>query len=308
MIKHLTHSELDKNKWDDCIAHSRNTLVYAYSWYLDAVSPCWEALVEDDYRAVMPLTWRKKMGVKYLCQPFFVQKLGVFSNDEVTSTQLDGFIAKAKSLFLFAEINLNEYNKSQNLHQQHSNYELDLDDDYSQIVSCYHENTRRNLSKAQKGGLSVCDDVDIDDVINLFDTDRRLLLASFDERSYETLRVLSSVALERGNAFIKGVLDADGKLLSAALFVSDGHTLTFLFSGNSPKGKQLQAMTYLVDHVIKDGCRKYSSFDFEGSDDDGLARFYKGFGAELHEYGSLRFNSMPWFSNFVLRLWKRIKS
>jgi lipid II:glycine glycyltransferase (peptidoglycan interpeptide bridge formation enzyme) len=307
MIKHLRHSELDKQKWDDCIARSHNTLVYAYSWYLDVVNPGWEALVEDDYLCVMPLTWRKKMGVRYLFQPSFTQKLGVFSPDEVSEDKLKSFIAKAKTLFSFAEINLKADNTLPDM-PRHANYELNLDADYSQIVSSYHENTRRNLSKAQKNGLVVRDDVDINKVIELFDTDRRRLLPSFDVKSYETLRALSSVALDRGNAFIKGVSDAGGEIISAALFVHDGHTLTFLFSGNSIEGKQFQAMTFLVDSVIKDHCERYDSLDFEGSDDEGLARFYRGFGAELHEYGSLRFNNLPWFPNMVLSLWKKMKS
>jgi len=306
MIKYLIHSELDKQKWDDCIARSCNTLVYAYSWYLDVVNPSWEALVEDDYKAVMPLTWRKKMGVRYLFQPAFTQKMGVFSPDGVSAARLDSFIAKAKSLFSFAEINLNADNTLPAL-PRHANYELNLDADYSQIVANYHDNTRRNLSKAQKNGLVVRDDVDINKVIELFDTDRRLLLPSFDTSSYEVLRALSSVALGKGKAFVKGVYETGGNLVSAALFVSDGHTLTFLFSGNSAEGKRLQAMTFLVDSVIKNFCKKYGKLDFEGSDDEGLARFYRGFGAELYEYNSFRFNNMPWFSNFVLNLWKKLK-
>jgi hypothetical protein len=66
----------------NAIARSFNGIVYAYSWYLDIVSPGWDALVKDDYKSVMPLTWRKKYGIKYLYQPFFTQQLGVFSSDK----------------------------------------------------------------------------------------------------------------------------------------------------------------------------------------------------------------------------------
>ena len=31
----------------------------------------WDALVLDDYAAVMPLTWRRKYGTRYLYQPAF---------------------------------------------------------------------------------------------------------------------------------------------------------------------------------------------------------------------------------------------
>ena len=81
MIRYLRHNEIDREKWDACIAASENGLVYAYSWYLDVVHPEWEALVMDDYAAVMPLTGGRKFGVEYLFQPFFVQQLGAFSPD-----------------------------------------------------------------------------------------------------------------------------------------------------------------------------------------------------------------------------------
>ena len=48
MIKYLQHGEINKEKWDDCINLSPRGLVYALSWYLDAVHPGWEALVEND--------------------------------------------------------------------------------------------------------------------------------------------------------------------------------------------------------------------------------------------------------------------
>lgn len=305
MILHLRHNEIDKQKWDESIANSRNTLVYAYSWYLDVVSPQWEALVDDEYKAVMPLTWRKRFGIRYLCQPFFVQKLGVFSPEEVTNAHLEAFVEKAKSLFSFAEINLNADNVFGDM-PRHRNFELDLDD-YEQLESRYHDNTHRNLSRAQKSNLVVQDLADIDKVIALFDADRRQKIESFETKSYDVLRALADKALERGDGFIRGVSDGDGKLLAAAFFVSDGHKLTFMFSGNSAEGKQVQAMTFLIDSVV----REYSGYgrilDFEGSDDEGLARFYAGFGARLIEYGSLRYNNMSWFSNLILAVWKKMK-
>ena len=59
-IKYLQHKEIDKAKWDACIEQAPNGLIYSYSWYLDAMSKHWDALVLKDYEAVMPLTWNKK--------------------------------------------------------------------------------------------------------------------------------------------------------------------------------------------------------------------------------------------------------
>src|SRR4030043_203599 len=56
MIKHLRHHEIDKERWDESIKKAFNGIIYAYSWYLDIVSPGWEALITEDYKKVMPLT------------------------------------------------------------------------------------------------------------------------------------------------------------------------------------------------------------------------------------------------------------
>ena len=65
-IRYLEHSEIDKAKWDLNINQALNKLPYAFSWYLDVVSPNWHALVSDDYNFVFALTWRKKLCLSLL--------------------------------------------------------------------------------------------------------------------------------------------------------------------------------------------------------------------------------------------------
>ncbi|MBK8472915.1 MAG: hypothetical protein IPL33_12555 [Sphingobacteriales bacterium] len=55
-IRYVAHADIDRLRWDDAITRAANSLPYAYSWYLDIVAPHWDALVTDDYSAVMPLT------------------------------------------------------------------------------------------------------------------------------------------------------------------------------------------------------------------------------------------------------------
>ncbi|MBT5428083.1 MAG: hypothetical protein HOK84_17895, partial [Bacteroidetes bacterium] len=54
-IYHLKHKDIDKSRWDTTITRSINGNIYGYSWYLDAVSPDWEALINLDYSIVLPL-------------------------------------------------------------------------------------------------------------------------------------------------------------------------------------------------------------------------------------------------------------
>ena len=108
MIQYLTHNQINLNKWDATVAECGN--IYAYSWYLDIVRPGWDALVEDDYQSVMPLTGGKKFGVNYLFQPYFAQQLGVFSKQSLTPEKTEAFLKAIPSKYRFAEIRLNESN------------------------------------------------------------------------------------------------------------------------------------------------------------------------------------------------------
>jgi hypothetical protein len=55
-IQYLSHKNIDKIKWDAVIASSSNRLIYGYSFYLDHMAKQWDALILNDYEAVMPLT------------------------------------------------------------------------------------------------------------------------------------------------------------------------------------------------------------------------------------------------------------
>src|ERR1035438_8285696 len=96
-LQHLKHSEINKDKWDYNILNSSQEIIYAYSWFLDIVSPEWEALVIGDYELVFPLCKRRKYGFTYLFQPCFNQQLGFFSINPVTPNeekQILNYIAK----------------------------------------------------------------------------------------------------------------------------------------------------------------------------------------------------------------------
>jgi hypothetical protein len=62
-IQYLSHHEIDKTKWDQCISEAENGLIYGYSFILITWQLIGMGLVLNDYEAVMPLTWNKKYGI-----------------------------------------------------------------------------------------------------------------------------------------------------------------------------------------------------------------------------------------------------
>ena len=295
MITYLTHEQIDKTLWDQCVAQAPNGLVYAWSWYLDIVHPRWEALVEiidGIYFSIMPLTCKKKYLIHYLCQPFFVQQLGVFSRVPLTVETIRAFLRAIPRKYRLVEIRLNEQNPVEDACgiAWHRNTLLDLNHDYETLLSNYHENTKRNLKKSFKYGLQLVEEVPIQKIIALFRSDRGATVTHWGDAEYARLERLTEAAITSSYALVYGVGSIDNNdIVCGALFLVSHHRITFLFSGNSGVGKETQAMTFLLDQVIKKFSGRSMIFDFEGSDDADLARFYHGFGGTPVAYPSFTY-------------------
>ena len=310
MISYLTNDCIDKTRWDDCVAHAVNGNVYVWSWYLDVVHPGWEALVEiedDKYLTIMPITRKKKYMIDYLCQPFFVQQLGVFSRLPITEETTLGFLRAIPKKYRLVEIRLNEQNPLPNACKGvdwHRNHLLDLNKDYNLLYSDYHENTKRNLKKSFNYGLELVKGVDVQQVIKLFRDNRGAAIKHWGDAEYERLRLLTERSLTSSNAFVYGIKTSENnEIICGAIFMKSHQRITFLFSGNNAKGKETQAMTFLIDQVIREYAAQPLTLDFEGSDDENLARYYHGFGAQQVLYPSFTyrlFNPLCYFSCLIV--------
>ena len=316
MIRYLTHNQIDTQRWDECIAQSPNGLVYVWSWYLDVVHPGWEALVEDDYEAVMPLAGNKKFGINYLFQPFFTQKFGVFSKNAVSEEKIGQFLETIPEKFKFAEFRINKSYETYKTHgtyttyksENHRNMELSLSPDYSVIAANYNSNTKRNLAKAQKQGLTIVENAEPSAIIELFRKNRGKDIKHWGDNEYERLLNLVETAKKHEKCLVLGVQNSDNQLIAGAFFMMSHNKIVFLFSGADEANKENHGLTFLLDHVIEKYSGTNNILDFEGSDNDGLARFYKGFGGQEKYYSGLRFNKLNKFSNFALKLLKRNKT
>lgn len=310
MIKYLKHSEIDLRKWDVCINRSFNGNAYANSWYLDIVHPSWEALVENDYERVMPLTGGSKMGVSYLFQPYFTQQLGVFSQSVLNPKIVLEFIGHIPRHFKFIEINLNSLNKLDDPRFKaipNKNHILDLINEYPKIAAKYSSNTKRNIKKSQKTTQTLMKNIKPEAVVKLFRENRGKEIGKWDDGHYAILTRLMYTAVYKGKGIVYGVFDGRNQLTAAAFFLKSNNRLIFLFSGADSFARESSAMTFLIDGVIQEFAPSQLVLDFEGSNNTDLARFYKGFGAKEVEYSSLRVNRLPFPLKQFLVVYKKLK-
>jgi hypothetical protein len=302
LITHLEHKDIDRAKWDLCLEQSVNSLVYAYSWYLDIVSPNWGALILDDYLAVMPLTGHRKYFISYLSQPFFTQQLGVFSKQNISHDILVEFLEAIPSRFKFIEIQLNEQNQvldEQFKIKKRKNYVLDLNRNYDKIAKEFNSQTMRNLKRAKKHELSM-KSISGKEVVLFYKLHKAVSTKGVREKDYQMLLNLVEMANDKRSLLARGVYDKSGELLAAGVFLVQRNRLIFLLGNGSEMGREKGAMTLLMDSLIMQFSGHKMVLDFEGSEIEGIARFFKSFGAEKRNYYKFRRNNLPW----ILKIFK----
>lgn len=299
-IKYLSREKIDIRKWDACIERAENGLIYAYSFYLDTMADNWDALVLNDYEAVMPLTWKKKYGIHYLYQPFLTAQLGLFGK-ELSEKMVGEFMMAIPLKFQFIEISLNSSNifsTPSGFTILRSNFELDLAKSYTDLTLSYNENNKRNLRKSQQAGCIFKKGFDSEEVIAL----ALPQIKSFVKESADNVnrfRNLYSLLHKKKMATTYGIFSPQGELISSCVFLFSHNRAYYILVGNRTDSRGIGASHALIDAFIKDYTEKNLILDFEGSDIPNLAQFYSGFGAVRKVYPGIRINRLPFYIRWL---------
>ena len=293
-IQHLTRDRIDPVKWNNCVATAENGLIYAYSYYLDHMARQWDALVLNDYEAVMPLTWNQKYGITYLYQPFLAAQLGLFGND-ITGELLETFLEQVPPKFRYWDFYLNRKNvlplKNFNLYQR-SNYVLSLDQSYDTVSKQYRENIIRNVKKAEQVGCKADKGFDEEEVIRLA-VQQMKTYSRESKENVTRFRALYKYLQQKEMATTYGIFSAKNELLSSCIFFFSHNRAYYILVGNHPNGRTIGASHALIDAFIKDHAGKNMILDFEGSDIRNLAFFYSSFGAIEEKFAGIKLNKLP---------------
>lgn len=303
-INYLKHNDIDKEKWDRCIASSINDLIYARSFYLDIMSPGWDALEMNGYESVMPLTWKKKFGIRYLHQPSFTQQLGIFGPGKFDEILIKPFLDKAFKVFDFAEINLNFANTYKAADKQKSNFFLPLNKPFEEIEKNFHKEIKREV---RKNRLLYLPSEKYNNVILLFKSLYNKK-TSFKRQQYERFSMLCDFLSKQDSLIVRKVEDEKGQLLSSAILFSDKKRLYYILAATTDEGRKVKANYFLLYNLIKEYSEQDRIFDFEGSDIPSIQFFFKKFGPLEEKYPFIVHNNLPLFAKKLKAIGQEIKA
>ncbi len=306
-ITYLKYQQINKTKWDTCISNADNGLIYAYSFYLDAMAKNWDALVlsagpgsGNDYEAVMPLTWNKKYGIYYLYQPAFTACLGIFGK-LVTPAMVNDFLKAIPGKFKYWDIYFNHGNffKTDDFDlYERMNYVLNLNETYDNLYHTYRDNIKRNIKKAEQLQLNINKNIAVAEVIKLA-KEQATSFSSMSETDFMQFEKLYQLLYADKKATTYGVYTKEGKLIASAVFFFSHNRAYYIMVGNNPIGKTLGASHTLINAFIKDHAGENLLLDFEGSDITSLAFFYSSFGAKEEKYSAIKLNRLPFYISWV---------
>jgi hypothetical protein len=292
-LHYVKHKDIDKNRWDFSLKESSNKLVYAEADFLDAVSPGWDAIVSEDYEYLMPLTWRRKWGIRYLVQPEFSQQGGIFSKHLIHVSTIDAFISIAKSIFSFAEFTFNyRHEKSAHNLVYRTNYILPLNDPYEVIQQKFTPSLRQLLHSIKGDSLTYCNGTDIKKTIEIIRKVNGDKLKGISNAAFMRFQILCESYQKQNRLLIREVRQ-DDQLLSTALLLIDENRIYNLLSCISDEGRALKANHFLYTQLIAEFAETKLTLDFEGSDLAGVSFFYRSFHPQEEKYAFVKWNNLP---------------
>ncbi len=309
-LKYLSRSEIDDEKWNRCIDTSPNGLVYALSWYLDAVSPQWEAIVVlhgGEYQLCFPLPVRTKWGMRYLYHPHFCQQLGIYcrkSPDSAVTQEV--FQALFSQYPYIPRLFLNVHNiwdipNSNGLRIQHAfTHELPLNRPYTALHKKYRRDRRYRLKQAKRQQVSLVASEDIEPLVDIFlqDTIQKVPGAKADIIYDQVLNLFKAVK-RYGRYELYYTRDTYGNYTSGAWFVIYNYRIVYLFNAALNTVRNENGRTLIIDHIIQKYQNSPYTLDFESPEKESICDFYASFGSKAALFLSLYFNSLPSFVKFL---------
>lgn len=303
-VEKLSHHQINKSAWDECINHSPNGLVYALSWYLDTVSPDWEAIIvtqNTTYQVCFPLPVRQRWGISYLYHPYFCQQLGIYHRQPLSKELIEKIFQTLFTHYsyiprLFLNVsNIWSIPRRSNLRlRRHFTHLLELNQPYADLRKQYRRDRRYRLKQACAKKLRIVSSDDIGPLVDIFlrDTVQKVPGAQTDP-TYSQVRRLFNAVKRNGRYELYYTQDDYGNYTSGAWFVIYNYRIIYLFNAALDTARRENGRTLIIDHVI----RKYQNspyiVDFESPEKETIRDFYASFGSIPTPFYFLYFYNLP---------------
>lgn len=264
-----------------------------YSWYLNAVSCSWGAVVSDDLKTIFPVTYTTKVGVSQFHQAIFTREFSVIGS----GFTIEDVLSFLNNRFKLVQFRTNEKINSVKDQEKRVFQTIDLKNDFE---NKYSTNAKRLIKKANKN-FTFKKVKCIDELMKLVNDNIAHKIKEFTPSNLSKLKNLMEVAVKNQMGGTIAVFN-ENQIVAAGFFLKDKSRITYLKGASTDLAKKNGAMYGLMDYAFQSFKNECSTFDFGGSNIDNVAVFYKKFGAINKTYYNYTINDLPLWFNLLKKL------
>jgi len=294
----IGNHEINLIKWDNCINNAHNGSIYSFSWYLDIICDDWQAIIQRDYEAIMPVLVKRRAGISYVSTSPFASQLGVFSTEIIDEKMVNNFIRKVFENYRLFTINLNKFNKIRDdlFHQYtQQTYEFDLISHYDLIRENYSDRMRQELKKAVEDKVTVVPGMTPNDFIRLISGKGIISTKGLSKEQFGKLRMIIAFVLKHGLGEIYAAYTRENNLCAAILFLKSNRKINLLFSAATDEGYENHALKVIIDEYVRKHAEKNLTINFEHLVIPDKAEVCQGFGAWPYSFTTVSNLKNPLF-------------
>lgn len=297
-----------KEQYREICKQHNDIPLFIKDWWLDAVCDSWDVAIVmngDKVAGVWPYNTEVKAGVSIIRNPVLTPYMGphVFFPHDLKPSKRDNFEhevteelyrqiqAKVWSVALVPgqnQVGMFTANGFTVIPRQ--TFIMPLQEEETVIFLRLHEDYRRNIRKAETE-LSITNEPAL--LPELWEYQK----ATLDKKdvhmhfSRQQLQKVFDACLKNNNAAL-WVARKEGVVQAILWHIWDETRAYYLVGSKNPATKDNRAMTALIWKSISESKKAGKlSFDFEGSMDEGVEKFFRNFGGERTLYLSLKKNN-----------------
>jgi hypothetical protein len=295
MIGYLKNNEIDREQWDNCIKMTHRAKPYAYSWFLDIMTPGWEALVDDDYNAVFPIPVSRKLGVQYVSTPPFLQQLGAFSPDKPGSSALLEFLDFFPEFYKLIDLCVGQETEHKGFQvTQRDNFEIDLSKNYNSFSENFSAECIRNIESSHRKKPDLTNDINTDEFLNLYLSNKNNNSFKIKSADIQRLKNLINFCVKNKKGKIYGVRASHKRLIFGLFLIETHGNKTILLIASSAEANTRHLGYFVIDEIIRTYSNTRTSLDFAGTSVPFADSFMESFGCSDVPYFRIYRNRLFW--------------
>jgi hypothetical protein len=303
-LSYLTRSEINNARWDKCIDTAVNGSVFAYSWYLDKVAPGWEALVDEQYHTVMPLTFAPYNRKKDICQPLFTPSLGIFSNHLIFPSALKQFYNEIESRFRSVNLVLSKMNTADCFPSEKilfkAVWEKDMIQTHSRLKAEYSYTALVDLAAFHSSKFKLAHNVPITDLQQFWAMNTDCSPVKYSENNVRTFRLLMNELNQRNLGSISVAYDANKQPCAMIAWAWSRQRISVIHQMANAKGLEAKALPVLIDNIMQKHSEKAITLSIPASHKNSAMEL-SSMGFTAYQYPNLHIENKNLFSRMLSR-------